>query len=106
MIQTVSTTRKVERMVSKIAASTQTGSKGQRAAKPAASFLDDLPDAALLGRDVWMSALSCSGETVRRRIKDGVIPQPCVWLTRCTPRWRAGVVRATLARLVAGKEAA
>lgn len=72
----------------------------------AASILNELPDDALVGRDMWMSLLDCSGATVGRRIKDGTIPQPCVWLTSCTPRWRIGVVRAALAKIIAGQKAA
>lgn len=93
-------------MASNLATSAENSKKPRKPLKkPAASFLDDLPDAALLGRNVWESALSCSGATVGRRIKDGTIPPPCVWLTSCTPRWRAGIVRATLAKIVDGPQA-
>jgi hypothetical protein len=92
-------------MASNLATTTETSKKPRKPYKPAASFLDDLPDAALVGRNVWESALACSGATVGRRIKDGTIPPPCVWLTSCTPRWRAGIVRATLARIVDRRQA-
>lgn len=56
---------------------------------------DRLPDAAFVRLPVVMALFACSDETVRRRVKSGMIPAP----TKLGPRstgWRVGELRAAL----------
>jgi predicted DNA-binding transcriptional regulator AlpA len=56
------------------------------------------PDDALIDPHTVAGLLSCSVETIKRRVRDGTIPPP-IALTPNTHRFRVGDIRAALTRL-------
>lgn len=74
-------------------------SYGQQTAAAITDF-DRLPDSAFVRLPVVQALFSCSDETVRRRVKAGVLPAP-VKLGARTTAWRVGDLRKTLAQVAA-----
>lgn len=63
-----------------------------------------LPDDALIDPHTVAGLLSCSIETIKRRVRAKQFPAPLA-LTANTHRWRAGDVRRVLSKLGATKHA-
>lgn len=62
------------------------------------------PDDALIDPHTVAGLLSCSVETIKRRVRAKQFPPPLV-LTPNTHRWRAGDIRRVLAHLAAADQA-
>ncbi len=66
---------------------------------------DNLPASALIDVRVYARLLDCSENTIWRRAKAGIIPDP-IRVSSQQTRWRVGDVRKALASMVASSEAA
>ena len=67
---------------------------------PALEGFDHLPDSALIDVRILAMLLSCSGNTIWRRAKSGILPQP-IRVSPQQTRWNVGEVRKSLAAILA-----